>query len=101
MAAGKPVIATEGGALPEIVLPGETGLLVPMGNAEAMADAVCALLSDPVARGGDGFGGLAAGAGEIHDHAHRPQGRDGLRPDAAIPAIRLGPARPPTPAARG
>ena len=47
MAAGKPVIATEGGALPEIVLPGETGLLVPMGNAEAMAEAVCALLSDP------------------------------------------------------
>ena len=47
MAAGKPVIATDGGALPEIVLPGETGLLVPMGDAEAMADAVCALLTDP------------------------------------------------------
>ena len=47
MAAGKPVIATDGGALPEIVLPGETGLLVRMGDADAMADAICALLADP------------------------------------------------------
>lgn len=48
MAAGKPVIATNGGALPEIVIPGETGLLVPMGDAPAMAEAMLALLSDPV-----------------------------------------------------
>jgi len=47
MAAGKPIIATDGGALPEIVLPGETGLLVPMGNAVAMADAIRELLSHP------------------------------------------------------
>ena len=47
MAAGKPVIATDGGALPEIVLPGLTGLLVPMGDAPAMAEAMAALLSDP------------------------------------------------------
>lgn len=48
MAAGKPVIATDGGALPEIVLPGETGLLVPMGDAPAMAAAMITLLADPV-----------------------------------------------------
>lgn len=47
MAAGKAVIATDGGALPEIVIPGETGLLVPMGDAPAMAEAIAALLSDP------------------------------------------------------
>ena len=47
MAAGKPVIATDGGALPEIVLPGETGLLVPMGDAAGMAAAIAALLADP------------------------------------------------------
>ena len=47
MAAGKPVVATNGRALPEIVIPGETGLLVPMGDAPAMAEAVAALLSDP------------------------------------------------------
>ena len=47
MAAGKPVIATDGGALPEIVTSGETGLLVKMGDVDAMADAICALLADP------------------------------------------------------
>lgn len=46
MAAGKPVVATQGGALPEIVVPGETGLLVPMGDAAAMADAVGILIND-------------------------------------------------------
>lgn len=48
MAAGKPVIATEGGALPEIVVPGETGLLVPMGDAPAMAEAMAQMLGEPV-----------------------------------------------------
>jgi len=46
MAAGKPVIATKLGGVPEIVLDGLTGLLVPMGNAPAMASAICALLAD-------------------------------------------------------
>jgi glycosyltransferase involved in cell wall biosynthesis len=49
MAAGKPVVATDGGALPEIIEDGVTGLLVPMGDAEAMAEAIERLLSDPVA----------------------------------------------------
>lgn len=40
MAAGKPVIATNGGALPEIVIPGQTGMLVPMGDSAALADAL-------------------------------------------------------------
>ncbi len=48
MAAGKPLVATDGGALPEIVVPGETGLLVPMGDDAAMAEALRTLLSDPV-----------------------------------------------------
>ncbi len=47
MAAGKPVVATDGGGIPEIVIDGETGLLVPMGDAEAMADAIKLLLDDP------------------------------------------------------
>lgn len=49
MAAGKPVVATNGGGIPEIVVPGVTGLLVPMGDAEAMAEAILNLLSDPQA----------------------------------------------------
>lgn len=48
MAAGKPLVATDGGALPEIVIPGETGYLVPMGSAEDMALAISRLLADPV-----------------------------------------------------
>lgn len=48
MAAGKPLVATDGGALPEIVVPGETGFLVPMGSAEAMAEAIERLLADPL-----------------------------------------------------
>jgi glycosyltransferase involved in cell wall biosynthesis len=47
MAAGKPVVATNGGGVPEIVEDGETGILVPMGNVEAMAEAICQILSDP------------------------------------------------------
>jgi len=47
MAAGKPVVATDGGGVPEIVQNGETGILVPMGNVQAMADAICRLVADP------------------------------------------------------
>jgi glycosyltransferase involved in cell wall biosynthesis len=46
MSAGKPVIATDGGALPEIIEHGVSGLLVPMGDASAMALAIKILLSD-------------------------------------------------------
>ena len=47
MASGKPVIATDGGALPEIVADGTSGLLVPMGDAPAMAAAIAGLIADP------------------------------------------------------
>jgi len=47
MAAGKPVVATRGGGIPEIVVDGESGLLVPMRDAAALAEAICTLLSDP------------------------------------------------------
>jgi glycosyltransferase involved in cell wall biosynthesis len=51
MAAGKPIVATNGGGVPEIVEDGNTGILVPMGDPQAMADAVCQLLGDPVRAG--------------------------------------------------
>jgi glycosyltransferase involved in cell wall biosynthesis len=47
MAMEKPVVATATGGLPEIVQGGETGLLVPPGDAVALAQAVMALLRDP------------------------------------------------------
>ena len=46
MAAAKPVVATRGGGVPEIDVDSQTGLLVPMGDANAMADAICALLEN-------------------------------------------------------
>lgn len=49
MAAGKPVVATRGGGIPEIVVDGVTGVLVPMGDATAMARAICRILADPEA----------------------------------------------------
>jgi glycosyltransferase involved in cell wall biosynthesis len=47
MAAGKPVVATRGGGIPEIVVDGETGLLVKMSDAGEMAAALGQLLSNP------------------------------------------------------
>jgi glycosyltransferase involved in cell wall biosynthesis len=46
MAAGKPVVATNGGGVPEIILHGVTGLLVPMGDVDAMARAIERFLED-------------------------------------------------------
>jgi len=47
MAEQKPVVATNGGGVPEIVEDGVTGLLVPMGDAVAMAEAIDFLLRNP------------------------------------------------------
>ncbi len=47
MACGTPVVATTAGAFPETVEAGVTGVLVPPGDARALADAVEALLEDP------------------------------------------------------
>ncbi len=47
MAAGKPVIATPVGAIPELVLPGTTGSLVEPGDAYGLATAILKLLANP------------------------------------------------------
>lgn len=47
MATGKPVIATHVGGVPEMVVEGETGLLVSPGNAEALGAAILKVLQDP------------------------------------------------------
>lgn len=46
MALKKPIVGASGGAVPEIVVHGETGLVVPEGNADALANAVVQLLDD-------------------------------------------------------
>lgn len=50
MACGTPVVASDIGGLREIVLHGETGLLVPPGDAAALANAIRRLESDPALR---------------------------------------------------
>lgn len=47
MAAGLPVVATRVGGLAEVIVDGETGLLVSCGDVGAMAQAIVAVLSDP------------------------------------------------------
>ena len=47
MAARRAVVACSAGGVPEIVVPGETGLLVPPGDPEALAGALLTLLRDP------------------------------------------------------
>lgn len=47
MAASLPVVATDVGGNREVVVPGETGLLVPPGDPAALAEAMAALLADP------------------------------------------------------
>jgi glycosyltransferase involved in cell wall biosynthesis len=46
MASSKPVVATEVGGNPELVVHGQTGLLVPPANAQALSDAILFLLGN-------------------------------------------------------
>ena len=47
MAAARPVVASAVGGTPELVVDGETGILVPPGDVGALATALDALLADP------------------------------------------------------
>ena len=47
MAAGLPVVATAVGGVPEVVQHGSNGLLVPLGDADAMAEALANLADNP------------------------------------------------------
>ena len=50
MAAGRPVIGSRVGGIPEMVVEGETGLLVPPSDPAALADATARLVRDPALR---------------------------------------------------
>jgi L-malate glycosyltransferase len=47
MNCGVPVVASDVGGLPEVVVPGETGYLLPVGDVEGMAAKAVELLTDP------------------------------------------------------
>ncbi len=46
MAAGRPVVGTGVGVIPELIVDGETGLIVRPGDGEELADCIVALLTD-------------------------------------------------------
>jgi len=46
MATAKPCVATAVGGIPEVVINGETGLLVPPGDSSALHKAICTVLED-------------------------------------------------------
>jgi glycosyltransferase involved in cell wall biosynthesis len=47
MSLGKPAVASTAGGIPEVVVNGETGLLVPPADSKALADAICRVLNTP------------------------------------------------------
>jgi len=57
MAAGRPVLATDVGGNAEVVVPGETGVLIPVGDSSAAAQALIDLLTDPRRARGMGAAG--------------------------------------------
>jgi L-malate glycosyltransferase len=64
MACGKPIVATTAGGMPEVVADGETGLLVPPRDDEALAAAIIRLLNNPHLRATMG----AAGERRVREH---------------------------------
>ena len=63
MACGRPVVATRAGGLSEVVVDGDTGLLVPIRDPAALAEGISRLLEDPALRDRYGKGALTrAGA---------------------------------------
>jgi glycosyltransferase involved in cell wall biosynthesis len=48
MLAGRPIVATDAGGVPEVVTDDETGVLVPPGDARALGEALDALRRDPM-----------------------------------------------------
>ena len=63
MAAGRPVVAFASGGLPELVRDGETGILVPTGDAAGLARAIRQLLTEPALRDRLGAAGRRVAAG--------------------------------------
>ena len=65
LAAGRPVVATRVGGVPDVVVDGETGLLVERGDPRALAGALDTLLRDPERRRAMGEAGHARRAAEF------------------------------------
>lgn len=64
MAAGKPCVTTQVSSMPEIVIDGETGRVVPVRDSEALGAALIEVLSDPARAAAWG----AAGRRRVEQH---------------------------------
>lgn len=64
MARGLPIVATAVGGIPEVVVPGETGRLVPPSNPETLAEALLSVWRDPSQ--GEAMG--RAGRARVEEH---------------------------------
>ena len=67
MAAARPVIATRVGGVPDAVRDGETGVLIPAGDAEALAAALCAIVGSPERARSLGAAAQAHARAEYHE----------------------------------
>jgi len=70
MAMGRAIVATAVGGVPDVVLAGETGLLVESADPVALADAVRALLDDPARAARLGAAGRARAESTFSLGAH-------------------------------
>jgi glycosyltransferase involved in cell wall biosynthesis len=95
MAAGKAVVATDVGGTRELVLQGETGLLAPTGDDQAVAEALLRLLADR------GLGATLGRAGQERARAHftLAQSARGIAAVYSEVLAAIPPAPAPTPAA--
>lgn len=73
MACGKPVVASDIGGIPELVVHGETGVLFPPGRADELARCLTALIEDPERRRRYGAAGRSRAERrfslDAHNHA--------------------------------
>ncbi len=101
MACGKPIVATTAGGIPEVVVDGETGFLVPPRDPEAMARAIVTLLKDAPLRLRMGQAGRLRAqtkfsAERMVQDTLRVYQRVAMHPHQEDPANLLNPKTPPT-----
>lgn len=73
MAAGKPVVASRVSGIPEVVVDGRTGLLVPPREPQALAEAIAAFALSPDAARNFGHAGRIHVETTFSEEAHRAQ----------------------------